>query len=55
LREAAHVGFDGAELYPEAQPAQRFGRAIPLDKACRPEGDLRLVMTLDPARANTKR
>jgi sulfite oxidase len=36
-REAAHVGFVGADLCPEAQPAQRFGGSIPLDKACRPE------------------
>jgi sulfite oxidase len=36
-REAAHVGFDGADLCPEATPAQRFGGSIPLDKARRPE------------------
>jgi sulfite oxidase len=35
--EAAHVGFDGADMCPEARPAQRFGGSIPLDKACRPE------------------
>ena len=37
LREAAHVGFEGADLCPEAKPAQRFGGSIPFDKACRPE------------------
>jgi len=37
LREAAHVGFVGADLSPEATPPQRFGGSIPLDKACRPE------------------
>jgi sulfite oxidase len=37
LREAAHVGFAGADISPEARPAQRFGGSIPLDKACRPE------------------
>jgi sulfite oxidase len=35
--DAAHVGFDGADMCPEARPAQRFGGSIPLDKACRPE------------------
>jgi sulfite oxidase len=33
----AHVGFLGADLCPEAEPAQRFGGSIPLDKARRPE------------------
>ena len=37
LREAAHVGFDGADLATEVVPAERFGGSIPLDKACRPE------------------
>jgi sulfite oxidase len=36
-RDAAHVGFEGAELSPEAKPVQRFGGSIPLAKACRPE------------------
>jgi len=36
-RDAAHVGFDGADLCPEAKPEQRFGGSVPLDKACRPE------------------
>jgi sulfite oxidase len=35
--EAAHVGFEGADVCPEAHPTQRFGGSIPLDKACRPE------------------
>src|SRR3954470_12678840 len=37
LDGAAHVGFVGADLCPEAAPAARFGGSIPLDKACRPE------------------
>jgi sulfite oxidase len=37
LREAAHVGFEGADLCPEATPAQLFGGSVPFDKACRPE------------------
>jgi sulfite oxidase len=36
-REAAHVGFEGADWCEEATPAQRFGGSIPLDKATRPE------------------
>jgi sulfite oxidase len=37
LDDVAHVGFEGADLCDEAQPAQLFGGSIPLDKACRPE------------------
>ena len=37
LDDAAHVGFEGADMCDEAQPAQRFGGSVPLDKACRPE------------------
>jgi sulfite oxidase len=37
LRAAAHVAFVGADVCPEATPAQRFGGSVPLDKACRPE------------------
>jgi sulfite oxidase len=37
LPEAAHVGLEGADLCPEARPAQRFGGSIPLDKARRSE------------------
>jgi sulfite oxidase len=48
LREAAHVGFAGADLCPEAQPAQHFGGSIPLDKACRPEVLLAWSMNGDP-------
>jgi sulfite oxidase len=36
-REAAHVGFEGADVSPDAKPAQQFGGSIPLGKACRPE------------------
>ncbi|HTU27794.1 MAG TPA: sulfite oxidase [Solirubrobacteraceae bacterium] len=34
---AAHVGFEGADMSPEAKPAQRFGGSIPVDKGRRPE------------------
>ena len=37
LPDAAHVGFDGADLCEEAKPAQRFGGSVTLAKACRPE------------------
>ena len=37
LREAAHVGFEGADVCEQAEPPERFGGSIPLDKACRPE------------------
>ncbi|HEY6775520.1 MAG TPA: sulfite oxidase [Thermoleophilaceae bacterium] len=47
-RGAAHVGFDGADLCPEAKPAQRFGGSIPLDKACRPEVLLAWAMNDEP-------
>src|SRR5919197_1063879 len=48
LREAAHVGFAGADLCPEARPAQHFGGSIPLDKACRPEVLLAWSMNGEP-------
>ena len=48
LREAAHVGFDGADLCPEAKPAQRFGGSIPFDKACRREVLLAWAMNGNP-------
>jgi sulfite oxidase len=48
LREAAHVGFEGADLCPEAMPAQRFGGSIPLDKACRREVLLAWAMNGEP-------
>ena len=46
--EAGHVGFEGADLCPEAEPAQRFGGSIPLDKACRPEVLLACAMNGEP-------
>jgi sulfite oxidase len=48
LREAANVGFEGADLCPETTPAQRFGGSIPLDKACRPEVLLAWAMNGEP-------
>src|SRR3954469_15867473 len=48
LRGAAHVGVDGADLWPEAQPAQRFGGSIPLDKASRREVLLAWAMNDEP-------
>ena len=48
LPAAAHVGFEGADLSPEAKPAQRFGGSIPLDKACRPEVLLAWAMNGEP-------
>jgi sulfite oxidase len=48
LREGAHVGFVGADLCPEARPAERFGGSIPLDKACRPEVLLAWAMNGEP-------
>jgi sulfite oxidase len=48
LAEAAHVGFGGADLCPEATPAQLFGGSIPLDKACRPEVMLAWGMNGEP-------
>ena len=55
LREAAHVGFEGADLCPEAKPAQRFGGSIPLDKACRPEVLLAWAMNGEPLPPSTAR
>src|SRR3954464_11621878 len=51
LREAAHVGFVGADLSPEATPPQRFGGSIPLDKACRPEVLLARAVNGEPPHA----
>ena len=48
LPEAAHVGFDGADLCPEAKPVQRFGGSIPIEKACRPEVLLAWAMNGEP-------
>jgi sulfite oxidase len=47
-REAAHVGFVGADVSKEVQPVQRFGGSIPLDKACRPEVLLAWTMNGEP-------
>ena len=48
LHEATDVGFEGADVSPEARPAQRFGGSIPLDKACRPEVLLAWAMNGEP-------
>ena len=48
LRQAAHVGFEGADLCLEAKPAQLFGSSIPFDKACRPEVLLAWAMNGKP-------
>src|SRR4029450_3370952 len=45
---AAHVGFDGADVCPEAKPVQRFGGSIPLDKGCRPGVPLGWAMNGEP-------
>src|SRR6478735_9584065 len=46
--EACHVGFQGADLSPEAKPPQRFGGSIPLEKATRPEVLLAWAMNGEP-------
>jgi sulfite oxidase len=48
LCEAAHVGFEGADVSGEARPAQRFGGSIALEKACRPEVMLAWAMNGEP-------
>jgi sulfite oxidase len=48
LAEAQHVGFEGADVAPEAHPAQRFGGSIPLDKARRQEVLLAWAMNGEP-------
>jgi sulfite oxidase len=48
LQEAAHVGFEGADVSAEARPTQRFGGSIPLDKARRSEVLLAWAMNGDP-------
>jgi sulfite oxidase len=45
---AAHVGFAGADISQDAEPAQRFGGSIPLDKARRPEVLLAWAMNGEP-------
>jgi sulfite oxidase len=47
-RDAMHVGFEGADLCSQAQPPERFGGSIPLDKACRPEVLLAWGMNGEP-------
>src|SRR3954449_9929902 len=47
-RGAGNVGFEGADLCPEARPAQRFGGSIPLNKARRPEVLLAWAMNGEP-------
>ena len=46
--EARHVSFDGADLCPQAEPAQRFGGSIPFDKALRREVLLAWAMNGEP-------
>jgi sulfite oxidase len=48
LGDATHVGFEGADLCSQAQPPERFGGSIPLDKACRPEVLLAWGMNGEP-------
>src|SRR3954463_7718274 len=48
LPRARYVGFEGADVCPEADPVQRFGGSIPLDKACRPEVLLAWAMNGEP-------
>ena len=47
-REASDVGFEGADVSPEAEPVQRFGGSIPLDKASRSEVLLAWAMNGEP-------
>ncbi len=48
LRDAAHVGFEGADLCTDTKPAERFGGSIPFDKASRPEVLLAWAMNGEP-------
>jgi sulfite oxidase len=48
LPGASDVGLEGADLCPEAEPAQRFGGSIPLDKALRSEVLLAWAMNGEP-------
>ncbi len=48
LTLASDVGFEGADLCPEAKPVQRFGGSIPLDKARRSEVLLAWAMNGGP-------
>jgi sulfite oxidase len=51
LRDASDVGFEGADVSPEADPVQRFGGSIPLDKALRSEVLLAWAMNGEPLAA----
>jgi sulfite oxidase len=55
LRAATDVGFDGADLCPEAKPPQRFAGSIPIDKACRREVLLAWAMNGEPLPARARR
>jgi sulfite oxidase len=48
LTDATDVGFEGADPSPEAEPVQRFGGSIPLDKASRSEVLLAWAMNGEP-------
>jgi sulfite oxidase len=48
IREASDVGFEGVDVCPEAEPVQRFGGSIPLDKASRSEVLLAWAMNGEP-------
>jgi sulfite oxidase len=45
---AEHVGFEGADVSAEMEPAERFGGSIPLDKAYRQEVLLAWAMNGEP-------
>ena len=47
-RAGRHVGFEGADVSPEAKPPQPFGGSIPLAKARRPEVLLAWAMNGEP-------
>lgn len=51
MLEASDVGFEGADVSSEVEPAQRFGGSIPLDKAARSEVLLAWAMNGAPLRA----
>jgi sulfite oxidase len=50
LPQAAHVGFEGADVCRQPHPAERFGGSIPFDKARRPEVLLAWAMNGEPLR-----
>ena len=49
--DASDVGFEGADVSSEVEPAQRFGGSIPLDKAARSEVLLAWAMNGEPLQA----